>query len=124
MVTLQGLDGRFPLGAADGSMSMDRLLTMPEREEGDGGSRTRLPLHPTGNLAGRFAPCLACNCSRGWSVGPELAGLGYGFLLRRAVELAPSANSHWLPALPDGADKHCSDLCLRCAADALHRAGD
>jgi hypothetical protein len=29
LVNFQGLDGRFPLRAADGSMSMDRLLTVP-----------------------------------------------------------------------------------------------
>ncbi len=56
MLDYQGLDRRFPLRAADGSMSMDRLLTVPEREDGDSGSRTRLPLQPTGNLAGRLAP--------------------------------------------------------------------
>jgi len=116
----QGLDGRFPLRAADGSMSTDRLLTVPEREEGDSGSRTRLPLHPTGNLAGRFAPCLECSCSRGWPVGPELAGLGNDSLLRRAIELAPSLTSHWLRALPDGPEKHCSGFCIRGAADARH----
>jgi hypothetical protein len=115
---------RFPLRAADDSMSMDRLLTEAEREEADSGSRTRLPLHPTGNSAGRFAPCLACNCSRGWPVGPELAGLGNGSLLRRAAELAPSVSSHWLRALPDGADKHCSGFCLRGAADARDCSGD
>jgi hypothetical protein len=94
MLDRQGLDGRFPLRAADGSMSRDRLLTVLEREEGDSGSRTRLPLHPTGNLAGRFAPCLVCSCSRGWPVGPELAGLGNGFLLRRLAELALTVASH------------------------------
>ncbi len=76
MLDCQGLDGRFPLRAADCSMSMDRLLTVPLREERDSGSRTRLPLHLTGNMEGRVAPCLACNCSSGWTVGPELAGLG------------------------------------------------
>ncbi len=104
--------------AADGSMSMDRLLTVPVRGEARSGSRTRLPLHPTGNLAGRFAPCLACKSLCGWPAGPELAGLGNGLLLRRAVELAPSVTSHWLRALPDGPDKHCSGVCLRGAADA------
>jgi hypothetical protein len=39
-------------------MSMDRRLTAPARSEANCGSRTRLPLHPTGNSAGRFAPCL------------------------------------------------------------------
>jgi hypothetical protein len=101
-VSFQRLDVRFPLRAADGSMSMDRLLTVPERSEASSGSRTRLPLHPTGNLAGRIAPCLACNCSRGRPAGPALAGLGNGSLLRRAVELAPSLTSHLLRALPDG----------------------
>ncbi len=115
---------RFPLRAAEGSMSMDRLLTVPARSEASSGSRTRLPLHPTGNLAGRFAPCLECSCSRVWPVGAELAGLGNGSLLRRAVELAPGLTSHLLRALPDGADKHCSGSCLRCAADAWHCAGD
>ena len=65
MVTFQGFDVRFPLRAADGSMSMDRLLTVPERSEASSGSRTRLPLHPTGTLVGRLAPCLARNGSRG-----------------------------------------------------------
>ncbi len=124
MVVCQGFDGRFPLRAADGSMTKVRLLTVPEIEEGDSGSRTRLPLQPTGNLAGRFAPCLACNCSRGGPVGPELAGLGNGLLLRRADELAQSLTSQWLRALPDGADKHCSGVCLRGAADARHCSGD
>ncbi len=95
MLDCQGLDERFPLRAADGSMAMDRLLTEPKREEADGGSRTRLPLHPNGNLAGRFAPCLACDLARGWPVGPELAGLGNGFVLRRLAELAPNVTSHW-----------------------------
>jgi hypothetical protein len=95
MLDCQGLDGRFPLRAADGSMATDRLLTVPEREEGDSGSRTRLPLQPTGNLAGRLAPCLACNCSPGWPVGPELAGLGNGFLLRRLAELALTVARRW-----------------------------
>ena len=122
MVTFQRLDVRFPLRAADGSTSMDRLLTMPEREEADSGSRTRLPLHPTGNLAGRFAPCLACNCLRGRLAEPEIAGLGNGSLLRRAFELAPSVTNHWLRALPDGPDKHCSGFCIRGAADARHCA--
>jgi len=54
----------------------------------------------------------------------QLAGLGIGSLLRRAVELEPSVTSHWLRALPDRAEKHCSGLCLRCAADARHRAGN
>ncbi len=124
MVTFQRLDVRFPLRAADGSMSMDRLLTLPEREDADSGSRTRLPLHPTCSLAGRFAPCLECECScaGGWPVGPELAGLGNGSLLRRAFELAPSLTSHWLRALPDRADRHGSGFCLRGAADARHCA--
>ena len=122
MVTLQRLDVRFLLRAADGSMTMDRLLTLPDREEADSGSRNRLPLHPTGSLAGHFAPCPACNCSRGWPAGPELAGLGNGSLLRRAVELAPSLTSHWLRALPDRADRHGSGFCLRGAADARHCA--
>ena len=95
MSNCQGLDERFPLRAADGSMAMDRLLTVPKLEEADSGSRTRLPLQPTGNLAGRLSPCLACDLSRGWPVGPELAGLGNGFLLRRLAELAPTVTSHW-----------------------------
>ncbi len=73
-MTFQELDGRFPLRAADGSMAGDRLLTVPKGEEASSGSRTPLPLHPTGNFAGRFAPCLAYDLSRGWPVGPELAG--------------------------------------------------
>jgi hypothetical protein len=96
MLDYQGLDVRFPLRAADGPMTMDRLLIPPEREEADSGSRTWLPLQPTGNLAGRFAPCLACNCSCGWPVGPELAGLGSGFLPRRLAELALTVARHWL----------------------------
>jgi hypothetical protein len=95
LANFQGLDGRFPLRAADGSMPRDRLLTVPARSKASSGSRLRLPLHPTGNLAGRFAPCLACNCSRGWQAGPELAGLGNGFLLRRLAELALTVTSHW-----------------------------
>jgi hypothetical protein len=94
-VTFQRLDVRFPLRAADGSMSMDRLLTAPARSEANCGSRTRLPLHPTGNSAGRFAPCLACNFSRGWPGRPALAGLGIAFLLRGADELALSVASLW-----------------------------
>ena len=101
-MNFQRLDGHFPLRAADGLMSMDWLLTVPEREEGDSGSRTRLPLHPTGVLAGRFAPCLACKSSRGWPAGSEHAELGDGSLLRRAAELATSLTSHLLRALPDG----------------------
>jgi hypothetical protein len=89
-VHFQRLDVRFPLRAAEGPMTKDWLLNGPKREEAGGGSRTRLPLHPTGSLAGRLAPCLARDGSRGWPVGPELAGLGNGSLLRRAVELAPS----------------------------------
>jgi hypothetical protein len=115
---------RFPLRAADGLMSMNRLLIAPARGEASSGSRTRLPLHPTSKLAGRFAPCLACNCSRDWLAGPELAGLGIGSLLRRVVEHAPSVTSHWLRALPDGAERHGSGLCLRCAADSRNRAGN
>jgi hypothetical protein len=95
LVTFQRLDVRFPLRAADGSMSMDRLLTAPARSEANCGSRTRLPLHPTGNSAGRFAPCLACNFSRGWPGRPALAGLGIAFLLRGADELALSVASLW-----------------------------
>ncbi len=76
-------------------MAMNRLLTAPKREEANSGSRTRLPLHPTGNLAGRLAPCLACDLLRGWPAGPELAGLGNGFLLRRLAELGPTVTSHW-----------------------------
>ena len=95
MANFQGLDVRFPLRAADGSMSMDWLLTVPEHEDADSGSRTRLPLQPTGNLAGRFAPCLACDLSHGLPVGPELAGLGNCFLLRRLAERAPTVTSHW-----------------------------
>jgi hypothetical protein len=86
---------RFPLRAADGPVSMDRLLTVSARIEASSGSRTRLPLHPTGNLAGRLAPCLTCDLSRGWPVGPELAGLGSGFLLRRLAQLALTVTSHW-----------------------------
>jgi hypothetical protein len=52
VLNCQGLDGRFPLRAADGSMTTDRLLTVPESEEGDSGSRARLPLHPTCALPG------------------------------------------------------------------------
>jgi hypothetical protein len=122
VLNCQGLKGRFPLRAADGSMTMDRLLTVPESEEGDSGSRTRLPLHPTCGLAGRFAPCLECSCSRGWPIGPELAGLGNGSLLRRAFELAPSSTSRWLRALPDRADRHGIGFCLCGAADARHCA--
>ncbi len=118
LVRFQRLDVRFPIRTAGDSMSMDRLLTVPARSEASSGSRTRLPLHPTGMLAGRFAPCLACNCSCSWPVGPQLAGLGIGSLLRRAVELEPSVTSHRLRALPDGADKHCGGFGLRCAADA------
>ena len=58
MLHRKGLDGRFPLRAADVWMTKARVLTLSERGEARGGSRTRLPLHPTGNLAGRFAPCL------------------------------------------------------------------
>jgi hypothetical protein len=76
-------------------MCMDRLLTAPEREEADCGSRTRLPRHPTWCLAGRFAPCLVRELSFGWPVGPELAGLGNGLLLRRLAELALTVASHW-----------------------------
>ena len=94
-MTFQRLDVRFPLRAADGLMSMDRLLTLPEREEADSGSRTRLPLHPTCNLAGRFAPCLASDLSRGWPVGPELAGVGNGFLLRLLAEFPLTVAGHW-----------------------------
>jgi hypothetical protein len=101
-------------------MTKDWLLSGPKREEADSGRHTRLPLHPTGSLAGRFARCLACNCSRGWPAGPELAGLDNGFLLRLAVELAPSLASHWLLGLPDGAEEHRSGLGYRCAADARH----
>lgn len=93
-MAFQGLDVRFPLRAADGPMSMDRLLTVPVRSEACSGSRSRLPLHPTGNLAGRLAPCLTCDLSLGWHVGPELAGLGSGFLLRRLAELALTVTSH------------------------------
>jgi hypothetical protein len=76
-------------------MTKDRLLTLPEREEARSGSRTRLPLHPTGGLAGRIAPCLVCERWRGLPFGPALAGLGLGFLLRRAVVLALTVTSHW-----------------------------
>jgi len=58
MLQRQGLDGRFPLRAADGWMPKAWLLTLPKRGEACSGSRTRLPLHPTGKLAGRLAPCL------------------------------------------------------------------
>ena len=58
MLHRHGLDGRFPLRAADGWMTKARLLTLPERGEARGGSGILLPLHPTGNLAERFAPCL------------------------------------------------------------------
>ena len=95
-MTFQGFDVRFPLRAAVGSMSMDRLLTPPEREDADSGSCSRLPLHPTGSLAGCFAPCLACNGSGGWAAGPELAGLGGGFLLRTLVGRELTETSHWL----------------------------
>ena len=60
MVEFQILDERFPLRAAVGSMTKDWLLTLPKRAGACGGSRTRLPRHPTGCLAGRFAPCLVC----------------------------------------------------------------
>ena len=106
MVTFQGFDVRFPLRAADGTMTKDWLLNGPKLEEADSVSHARVPLHPTGSLAGRFAPCLAGNGSRGWPAELELAGVGNGSLLRRAVELAPSLASHWLRGPPDGAEEH------------------
>ena len=78
MLDCRGFDGRFPLRAANGRLTKARLLTLAKRAEACGGNRARALLHPTGNLAGGFAPCLAC----GWHVGPVLAGLGTGFLLR------------------------------------------
>ena len=65
MVTFQGFDVRFPLRAAEGPMTKDWLLNRPKLEEADSGRHTRLPLHPTGTLVGRLAPCLARNGSRG-----------------------------------------------------------
>jgi hypothetical protein len=73
-------------------MTKDWLLTLPKREEACGGSRTRLPQHPTGNLAGCLAPCLACE-QPGWPVGPTRAGLGLCLLLRRTVVLALTVTS-------------------------------
>jgi len=75
-------------------MTKDWLLTLPKRQEACARSRTRLRQYPTGGLVGRFAPCLACE-RPGWLVGPTRAGLGLGFLLRRAVELALTATSKW-----------------------------
>ena len=64
-MTFQRLDVRFPLRAAEGPMTKDWLLNEPKREEAYSGRHSQPPLHPTGSLAGRFARCLACNCSRG-----------------------------------------------------------
>ena len=74
-------------------MTENWLLTLPKRVCGCGGSRTRLPRHPTCSLAGRFAPCLTCE-RPGWPIGPARAGLGLNFLLRRAARSAPSVSSH------------------------------
>ena len=56
LAVCEGVKRCDPLRAADGPMSMYRLLTVPARSEASSGSSTRLPLHPTGNLAGRLAP--------------------------------------------------------------------
>ncbi len=124
MADCQGFDVRFPFRAADGSMSMDRLLPVPARSEASSGSRTRLPLHPTGNLAGRFAPCLACDLSRGLPVGPELAGLGSGFLQRPLAELALTVASHWrwrVDVLFRSDAEHCVWIGIHCVYEARHR---
>jgi hypothetical protein len=60
LVEFQRLDGRFPLRAADGPMTKDWLLTLTKRAGACCAIRTGLPRHPTGCLAGRFAPCLVC----------------------------------------------------------------
>jgi hypothetical protein len=75
-------------------MTKGWLLTLPKRAEACGGSRTRLPQHPTGCSAGRFAPCLVCQRLSDQRSGPALAGLGLGFLLRRATQFAPAVASH------------------------------
>jgi hypothetical protein len=76
-------------------MTKDWLLTSPKRAAACCESRTRLPLHPTGCLAGRFAPCLVCDRLRGRRAGPGHAGLGLELLLRRAAGHVRAATSGW-----------------------------
>jgi hypothetical protein len=75
-------------------MTKDWVLMLTKREEARGGSRTRLPQHPTGGLVGRFAPCLVWERLRGRRSGRAPAGLGLGFLLWRATRLSPAVASH------------------------------
>jgi len=72
-------------------MTKNWLLTEPKRGSASCGSRTRLPPQATRCLAGRFAPCRECKRRRAAWVGLARAGLGLGFLLRRAAALAQVA---------------------------------